>query len=90
MWEFIARSLEASMIFTFAALGELIDQRSGVLGRCRHNNIQVVFSFQSLLNDFHMQQSEEPTAESKPKRFACFRLEFEAGIIDRQPAQCIP
>jgi simple sugar transport system permease protein len=31
MWDFIARSLEASMIFTFAALGELIDQRSGVL-----------------------------------------------------------
>jgi ABC-type uncharacterized transport system permease subunit len=31
MWEFIARSLEASMIFTFAGLGELIDQRSGVL-----------------------------------------------------------
>jgi ABC-type uncharacterized transport system permease subunit len=31
MWEFVARSLEASMIFTFAALGELIDQRSGVL-----------------------------------------------------------
>jgi simple sugar transport system permease protein len=31
MWEFIIRSLEASMIFTFAALGELIDQRSGVL-----------------------------------------------------------
>ena len=31
MWEFAARSLEASTIFTFAALGELIDQRSGVL-----------------------------------------------------------
>lgn len=31
MWEFITRSLEASTIFTFAALGELIDQRSGVL-----------------------------------------------------------
>jgi simple sugar transport system permease protein len=31
MWEFLARSLEASTIFTFAALGELIDQRSGVL-----------------------------------------------------------
>ncbi len=31
MWEFFARSLEASTIFTFAALGELIDQRSGVL-----------------------------------------------------------
>ena len=31
MWEFLARSLEASTIFTFAALGELIGQRSGVL-----------------------------------------------------------
>ena len=31
MWEFIARSLDASTIFTFAALGELIGQRSGVL-----------------------------------------------------------
>jgi ABC-type uncharacterized transport system permease subunit len=31
MWEFFARSLEASTIFTFAGIGELIDQRSGVL-----------------------------------------------------------
>ncbi len=31
MWEFLARSLEASTIFTIAALGELIGQRSGVL-----------------------------------------------------------
>jgi ABC-type uncharacterized transport system permease subunit len=31
MWEFLARSLEASTIFTFAGLGELVDQRSGVL-----------------------------------------------------------
>lgn len=31
MWEFLARSLDASTIFTFAALGELIGQRSGVL-----------------------------------------------------------
>jgi ABC-type uncharacterized transport system permease subunit len=31
MWLFIARSLEASTIFTFAALGELVDQRSGIL-----------------------------------------------------------
>ncbi len=31
MWQFIIRSLEASTIFTFAGLGELIDQRSGVL-----------------------------------------------------------
>jgi len=31
MWQFIARSLEASTIFTFAGLGELVDQRSGIL-----------------------------------------------------------
>jgi simple sugar transport system permease protein len=31
MWDFLTRSLEASTIFTFAALGELIGQRSGVL-----------------------------------------------------------
>ena len=31
MLEFLARSLEASTIFTFAAIGELIDQRSGIL-----------------------------------------------------------
>lgn len=31
MWPFIARSLEAATIFTFAGLGELIDQRSGIL-----------------------------------------------------------
>jgi ABC-type uncharacterized transport system permease subunit len=31
MWLFIVRSLAASTIFTFAGLGELIDQRSGVL-----------------------------------------------------------
>ncbi|MBI5934411.1 MAG: ABC transporter permease [Chloroflexi bacterium] len=31
MWEFFARSLDASTIFTIAALGELIGQRSGIL-----------------------------------------------------------
>ena len=31
MWEFLARSLEASTIFTFAGLGELVGQRSGIL-----------------------------------------------------------
>ena len=31
MWEFLIRSLEASTIFTFAALGELVGQRSGIL-----------------------------------------------------------
>ncbi len=31
MWELLARSLEASTVFLFAALGELVDQRAGVL-----------------------------------------------------------
>ena len=31
MWVFLVRCLDASMIFTFAGLGELINQRSGVI-----------------------------------------------------------
>ena len=31
MWDFVIRSLEASMIFSFAGLGELINQRTGVI-----------------------------------------------------------
>ena len=31
MWVFIVRSLSASMIFTYAGLGELINQRAGVI-----------------------------------------------------------
>lgn len=31
MWEFFARSIDASAIFTIAALGELVGQRSGIL-----------------------------------------------------------
>ncbi|MEJ2597258.1 MAG: ABC transporter permease [Anaerolineales bacterium] len=31
MWDFIIRSLEASMIFSFAGLGELVNQRTGVI-----------------------------------------------------------
>ncbi len=31
MWQFVARSLDASTIFTLAGLGELVDQRSGIL-----------------------------------------------------------
>jgi len=31
MWVFLTRCLDASMIFTFAGLGELINQRSGVI-----------------------------------------------------------
>jgi len=31
MWDFLLRSLAASTIFTFAGLGELINQRSGIL-----------------------------------------------------------
>jgi len=30
-WVFIVAAIQASMIFLFAAIGELIDQRSGIL-----------------------------------------------------------
>jgi len=31
MWQFVARSLDAATIFTLAGLGELVDQRAGIL-----------------------------------------------------------
>ena len=54
MSEFIIRSLEASMIFTLAALGELIDQRSGIL----NVGIEGVMLFGSTLG-FIVAQSTE-------------------------------
>ena len=54
MWEFIARSLEASTIFTFAALGELINQRSGIL----NVGIEGVMLFGATLGFIAAQNSE--------------------------------
>ena len=54
MPEFFIRSLEASMIFTFAALGELINQRSGIL----NVGIEGVMLFGATLGFIAAQNSE--------------------------------
>lgn len=54
MWEFIARSLEASTVFTLAGLGELINQRSGVL----NVGIEGVMLFGATLGFIAAQSSE--------------------------------
>ena len=37
-------------------------------GRCGGDQIQIVFTFQTLLNDLHVQQAEEATAETEAQR----------------------
>jgi len=54
MWEFFARSLEASTVFTLAGLGELITQRSGVL----NVGIEAVMLFGATLGFIAAQSTE--------------------------------
>ena len=56
MWDFIARSLEASTIFTFAALGELVAGRNNLPFRSLGED--QVFRLQQVRND---QENEEET-----------------------------
>ena len=58
--------------------------------RCCRDQIQVVFSLQSFLNDLQMQKPQETTAESKSKCDRCFRLIIQGSIVQLQLFQCIP
>ena len=48
------------------------------------NQIQVVFAFQTLLDDFHVQQAEEATAEAEAQRRGTFRLIEQRRIVQAQ------
>ncbi|CNV17779.1 Uncharacterised protein [Salmonella enterica subsp. enterica serovar Bovismorbificans] len=43
-------------------------------GRRSGDQIQIVFAFQTLLNDLHVQQAEEAAAEAKAQRRGAFRF----------------
>ena len=49
--------------------------------RSRGNQIQVVLTFQTLLNDFQMQKTQESAAEAKTEGNGGLRLKEEGGII---------
>ena len=41
------------------------------------DEVEVVFAFEALLNDFHVEQAEESAAEAEAERDGGFRLEEE-------------
>ena len=43
--------------------------------------IQIVFSFQSFLNDLQMQQTKEATTETEAQSYGSFRLEEQSRVI---------
>ena len=61
---------------------DVIDDR-----RCRRDDLQVELAFEPLLDDLHMKQPQKAAAETHAQRGGAFGLEFEAGIVQMQPAQ---
>ncbi|MNS13978.1 hypothetical protein D3C72_455830 [compost metagenome] len=50
-------------------------------GRCRGDEVQVVFPLQTLLDDLHVQHAEEATTEAEAQCGGAFRLEEQGGIV---------
>ena len=54
------------------------------------NNVQIVFPFQALLDNLHMQKPQKTTAESKAQRDGGLRLKGERRVVELQFLQRIP
>ena len=65
-----------------AGLHDLIDY-----GRRGGNQIEIVFAFQPLLNDLHVQHAEEAAAESKTERIGNLGLVKQRCVVQRQFCQ---
>src|SRR5690606_14612615 len=52
-------------------------------GRCC-NQIQIVFAFKSLLDDFHVQQAQKSATKTKTERFGRVRLKAEGRVIEME------
>ena len=53
--------------------------------RCRRQQIEVVLALQPLLDDLHVQQTEEAAAEAETERERRFRLVGQRGVVQLQP-----
>ena len=51
------------------------------------DEIEIGFLFESLLDDFHVQQAQEAAAKAKAECLAGFGFEFEAGVVDGESFQ---
>ena len=59
-------------------------------GGCCGDQIQIVLPFQTLLNDLHVQQSQETAAESKAQCNGGLRFERKGGIVELELFQRLP
>ena len=57
--------------------------------RCSRNQIQVIFTFQTFLYNFHMKQSKKSASETESQRNRCFRFIGQRSIIQLKFFQCI-
>ena len=48
------------------------------------NQVDIAFIFEPLLDDLHVQEAQEPAAESESEGFAGLRGKLERRIIDRE------
>src|SRR6185503_287000 len=51
---------------------------------CRRHQIHVVLALETFLDDFHVQQPEEPAAESEAERGGGLRLVEERRVVETQ------
>ncbi len=56
-------------------------------GRRGGDQIEIVFALQALLNDLHMQQTQEAAAEAEAERGRAFRLIEQRGVVQAQLAE---
>ena len=53
------------------------------------NQVQLVLALQPLLDDLHVQQTQEPAAKAEPQRHRALRLKEERRIVQPQLFQSI-
>ena len=73
-------------LFHFSVHGmHTVDNR-----RRRGDNIQIEFPLQTLLNDFHVQKSQEAAAEAEAQGHGGFRIEYQGRVVDLELFQGVP
>ncbi len=57
---------------------------------CRSDNVQIIFPFQTFLDDLKMEKTQKSASEAKAQSSRCLRLINQRRIVQLKPLQCIP